>query len=36
MLDGVIHAIATRGITATNGRACTTRGTGMETILGRP
>jgi hypothetical protein len=31
MLDGVIHAITTRGITATNGRrACTTRGTGME------
>jgi hypothetical protein len=34
MLEGVIRANTTRGIAATNGRACTTRATDMNTILG--
>jgi hypothetical protein len=35
MLDGVYHASTTRGIPATNGRACTTRVKWMTTISGR-
>jgi hypothetical protein len=36
MPDGVIHANVTPEIPSTNDRACTTRATGMNTILAKP
>jgi hypothetical protein len=35
MLEGVIRATTTLGIAVMSGRACTTRATGMNTILVR-